>query len=207
MPEIELVSVETPKYLENLQLPDPNLLSYYKNASNRTYWIEGEVCADILEIGKAIIDCNREDRDLPIDQIKPVRICLFTPGGEIEPTFSLINIIEMSRTPVYTYNMGIAMSCGLWLLLAGHKRFCTKGSRSMLHSGTGGASGTFEQVESATKDYKKLIDYTREYTMRKSLIDAKTLARYKDKDWYFYTDDQLKYGLVDAVISDISELL
>lgn len=207
MPELELFNVDIPKYAENVQLPDPQLLTYYKDLERRSFWVDGEITDDILEIGKKIIDFNREDRDIPVDSRLPVRIYIFTPGGTIESTFSLINIIEMSKTPVYTYNMGIAMSSGFWLLIAGHKRYCLDVSRSMLHSGTGGAIGTFEQVESATKDYKKLIEYTRDYTLRRTKIDPKTLAKYKEKDWYFYRDDQISLGIVDAVISSIDEIM
>ena len=33
----------------------------------------------------------------------------------------------------------------------------------------------------------------------------KTLNKYKDADWYLSKDDQIKYGIVHSVISDISE--
>ena len=77
----------------------------------------------------------------------------------------------------------------------------------MIHSGSGGAAGTYEQVESATKDYKEVIEYTRKYILRKTKITPQAFGKKKDKDWYLYQNDQLELGVVDAVIASIDELL
>lgn len=206
MSEITLFSADVPKYIENLQLPDPNLLMYYKNMNKRMFWVDGEITEDILEIEKKIIEFNQEDKDKPIDQIVPVRIFIFSNGGLLEATLSLVNVCELSRVPIYTYNMGVAMSAGLLLLLSGHKRFCLSGSRAMIHSGSGGVGGTFEQVEAASNDYKKLIEYTKDYILRRTKISPQTYAKKKGKDWYLYCDDQIQYGIVDAVITSIDEI-
>jgi ATP-dependent Clp protease protease subunit len=207
MPEMDIMSLEIPKYVETLQLPDPQLLTYYKDLDRRCFWIDGEIGEDILDIGKKIIEFNRVDRDKPVDQIQPARIFLFTPGGLLDATLSLVNIIEISRVPVYCYNMGIAMSAGLLILLAGHKGYCLEGSRIMLHSGAGGAVGTYEQVESATKDYREVVEYMRKYILRKTKITPQMFGKKKDRDWYLYQNDQIELGIVDSVIESIDDLI
>lgn len=207
MPDMDIMSLEIPKYVETLQLPDPQLLTYYKDLDRRCFWIDGEIGEDILDISKKIIEFNRVDRDKPIDQIVPVRICVFSIGGLLDATLSLVNICEISRVPIYTYNMGIAMSAGLLVLLAGHKRFCLEGSRAMIHSGSGGVGGTYEQVESATKDYKEVIEYMRKYILRKTKITPQMFGKKKDRDWYLYQNDQIELGIVDSVIESIDDLI
>lgn len=207
MPDMDIMSLEIPKYVETLQLPDPQLLTYYKDLDRRCFWIDGEIGEDILDIGKKIIEFNRVDRDKPVDQIVPVRICVFSIGGLLDATLSLVNICEISRVPIYTYNMGIAMSAGLLVLLAGHKRFCLEGSRAMIHSGSGGVGGTYEQVESATKDYKEVIEYMRKYILRKTKITPQMFGKKKDRDWYLYQNDQIELGVVDSVITSIDDLI
>lgn len=207
MPDMEIMGIEIPKYLDNLQLPDPNLLTYYKNLENRTFWIDTEIGDDLLEISKKIIEFNRADKDIPIAQRKPIKIAIHTPGGLLDATMSLVGICELSKTPIYTYNVGIAFSAGLLILLAGHKRYCLPGSRIMIHSGSGGAAGTFEQVESATNDYKKLIAQMREYIIRRTNITPQVLGKRKANDWYLYTEDQIKYGIVDEILTDLDVLL
>ena len=45
MPEF---AIGIPQSIENLQLPDPALLYYYKNYEDRVYWVEGDIDESIL---------------------------------------------------------------------------------------------------------------------------------------------------------------
>ena len=81
------------------------------------------------------------------------------------------------------------MSAGLLILLAGHQRFCLKNSTALAHSGSGGASGTFEQTEAQMKDYKRFVDTMRNYIIERTNIDTRTLNKYKSKEWYLYAEE------------------
>jgi ATP-dependent Clp protease protease subunit len=153
------------------------------------------------------MEFNRLDKDIPIEERKPIKLLLYSYGGDGQACFSLLDVIGLSKTPVYTINMGVAMSAGLLILLAGHERFCLKNSTALAHSGSGGASGTFEQTEAQMKDYKRFVETMRDYIIERSDIDTKTFNRYKNKEWYLYAKDQIKYHIVDKVIDDIDEIL
>lgn len=196
-----------PQNLETLQLPSPELLTYYRNLEDRVIWIDYGVDETILEVSKLIMQFNKEDRDIPVEQRKPIKLLLYSYGGDGQACFSLLDIIALSKTPVWTVNMGVAMSAGLLILLAGHQRFCLKNSTALAHSGSGGASGTFEQTEAQMKDYKRFVDTMRNYIIERTNIDTKTLNKYKSKEWYLYSEDQIKYRVVDKIIDDIDEIL
>lgn len=196
-----------PNNLENLQLPSPELLTYYRNLEDRVIWIDYGVDESILEVSKLIMYFNKEDKNIPVEQRKPIKLLLYSYGGDGQACFSLLDVIALSKTPVYTINMGVAMSAGLLILLAGHKRFCLKNSTALAHSGSGGASGTFEQTEAQMKDYKRFVDTMRNYIIERTNIDTKTLNKYKTKEWYLYAEDQVKYGIVNKIIDDIDEIL
>ena len=55
------VIVQIPTEVDNLQLPDPNLLSFYKEKEERCFWIDEEISSQSLEICRLIIPWNRED--------------------------------------------------------------------------------------------------------------------------------------------------
>ena len=201
------MKVLIPGNLENLQLPSPELLTYYRNLDNRVIWIDYGVDESILEVSKLIMYFNKLDKDIPTEERRPIKLLLYSYGGDGQACFSLLDVIGLSKTPVYTINMGVAMSAGLLILLAGHKRFCLKNSTALAHSGSGGASGTFEQTEAQMKDYKRFVETMRDYIIERSDIDTKTFNRYKNKEWYLYAKDQIKYHIVDKVIDDIDEIL
>ena len=203
----ELMQIAIPQSIENLQLPDPELVTYYRNLEDRVIWIDYGVDESILEVSKLIMYFNKLDKDIPIEDRQPIKILLYSYGGDGQACFSLLDIIALSKTPVWTINMGVAMSAGLLILLAGHKRFCLKNSTALAHSGSGGTSGTFEQTEAQMKDYQRFVKTMRDYIIERTDIDTKTLNKYKNKEWFLYSEDQLKYGIVDKIIDDIDEIL
>ncbi len=203
----ELLKIAIPTNLENLQLPSPELLTYYRNLEDRVIWIDYGVDESILEVSKLIMYFNKEDKDIPAEQRKPIKLLLYSYGGDGAACFSLLDVIALSKTPVYTINMGVAMSAGLLILLAGHQRYCLKNSTALAHSGSGGTSGTFEQTEAAMKDYKHFIEVMRNYILERTSIDTKTWNKYKNKEWYLYAEDQTKYHICDKIVDDINEIM
>ena len=203
----EFLELAIPKYMENLQLPSPELLTYYRNLEDRVIWIDYGVDETILEVSKIIMYFNKLDKDIPIEERKPIKLLLYSYGGDGQACFSLLDIIALSKTPVWTVNMGVSMSAGLLILLAGHKRFCLKNSTALAHSGSGGASGTFEQTEAQMKDYQRFVKVMRDYILERTKITQKTFNKYKNKEWYLYAEDQFSYGIVDSIVENIDEIL
>lgn len=72
----EMFTLEIPKDVENLQLPNPTLLDYYKDTEQRTFWLEGEVNDETLELVKTIMRINHEDEKykMPIEERVPIKI-------------------------------------------------------------------------------------------------------------------------------------
>ena len=203
----ELMQIAMPQNLENLQLPNPELLTYYRDLEDRVIWIDYGVDETILEVSKLIMYFNKLDKDVAIENRQPIKLLLYSYGGDGQACFSLLDIIALSKTPVWCINMGVAMSAGLLILLAGHKRYCLKNSTALAHSGSGVTSGTFEQTEAQMKDYQRFVQTMRDYIIERTNIDIKTFNKYKSKEWYLYSEDQLKYRVVDKIIDDIDEIL
>ena len=193
--------------LEDNKFPKPEALTYYSQLKDRVIWIDADIDETILEISRLIMMFNKEDQGIPVEERKPIKILVYTYGGEGQACFSLLDTIALSKTPVYTVNMGASMSAGLLILLAGHKRFCLKNSTALAHSGSGGTSGTYEQTEAQMSDYKHFVKIMRDYIMDRTNIDQKTLTKHKNGEWYLYAEDQVKYGIVDAIVTDIDDII
>ena len=203
----ELMKIMIPQNLENMQLPSPELLTYYRNLEDRVIWIDYGVDETILEVSKLIMHFNRIDRDIPVEERKPIKLLLYSYGGDGQACFSLLDIIALSKTPVWCINMGVAMSAGLLILLAGHKRFCLKNSTALAHSGSGGTSGSYESTEAQMKDYKHFVQTMRDYIIERTKIDSKLMNKKKSQEWYIYAPEQVELGIVDKIIDDIDEIM
>lgn len=193
--------------LANLQLPAPELVNYYRAAEHRTFYIDYSIDSSLIEISKQIIEINRADAGIPVEKRTPIKICIYTYGGDLEATFSFIAVMEASQTPIYTINMGVAMSGGFLVLLGGKKRYCMRRSRALYHSGSADIQGTYEQIETNTDSYKKMVKEMRDYIMEKTKIDAKLFNKMKAKDWYISDEEQVQYGICDAIITNLDVIM
>ncbi len=206
MPELSTFLLGVPDKIANLQLPDPVLRDYYRDEEDRTFWLDDEIDASTLDLIKMIVRCNKEDKDIPVEDRKPIKIMIDSGGGEVQVMLAIIKAIQMSKTPVYTIVYCFAMSAAAQILAAGHKRYAFPGTCVMVHSGSAGMSGTMEQVESQKKYVEAITKRANNEFIGCTKIDAKTLKRKGASDWYMDEDEALKFGIVDEIIQGYDDL-
>lgn len=191
----------------NMQLADPGLLRYYKNRQDRIIYIDTELKDEALECQKEIIGFNVEDKNIPIEKRKPIKLLINSPGGWLTETMSLAHIIKMSKTPVYTYNIGESCSGAFIVLISGHKRFTLPGAYALYHRGQGAVGGSFDDAMSASKQYKDQVDQMQDWVIANTKIKKATLTRKKSADWWMNDKEQIENGVVDKLIESIDEIV
>lgn len=189
--------------------PDPAEYTYWKARENRTFYIDYEIEEDycLMDLSKVIIQMNMEEKDVPVEELKPIYLYVHSYGGDIEQANFFCDLCMSSRIPIVTIAMGAAMSAGFLIMLAGHRRYAFKHSQLLVHTGSGTLSGTAEQIEEAQKNYKKQINEMKEYILSRTSIDEKTFNKNKAKDWYLTTEELLKYNVVDKLIENFDEII
>ena len=204
--EINKMLVAIPEAVENLQLPNPDLLTYYKDEQDRVLWIEGEIGDGLFELSKMILRYNIEDKNIPVENRKPIKIFINSPGGDLDTTLAFIGLMNISKTPIFTIDACWAYSAAGLILMAGHKRYALPNTECLIHSGSGQLGGSYEQTTEQMKNYKYLVDKMRDFILSKTQIDQKTFKKNSQKDWYIYTEEMLELGIVDAIIDDLDIL-
>ena len=201
------ISVLIPNNVENLQLPTPELVTFWRDENERVFWLEQEVDDSLFELSKRIIAINREDKGKPIEERKPVKIFIDSPGGALETTLAFVGLVTLSKTPIWTIDAGIAYSAAGLILMSGHKRFALPNTQALIHSGSGFIGGNYESTQEQMKNYKQLVEKMKDYILSKTTIDPKLFKKNSAKDWYFTTDEMLKHGIVDKIIDDLDEVI
>ena len=200
-------SLDIPKELENLQLPAPELLSFYRDMQNRIIWVDFEIDANLLEVVKMILRFNAEDTGKPIEERKPIHMLIHSSGGDLVSTYACIDVMMASETPIVTVNMGMALSGGFLLLLGGSKRYTLSRASAMYHAGSAGFEGTAAQIETVTKHYNIQLKQMKDYILERTTMDARTYNKYKDADGWMDANTQVKFGVVHDIVSDISNII
>ena len=196
-----------PESTANMQLPDPNLRDYYKYEQDRIFWLDENVENCATDLIKMIMRCNKEDKGKPVEERKPIKIFIDSPGGDVTFMWSIINLIEMSKTPVWTINYCTAYSAAAEILASGHVRYALKGSHVMVHSGNCQYSGQADVVESTKKYFDQVIKRTTDHLLDRTNINSRVFKKKASLDWYMNEEEALENGIVDKIITDLDDIL
>ena len=203
-----LPEVEMSRYMENCQLPDPELRTYYENLSKRVLWVDEAIDTSTLEFAKCIIAWNEADKDIPVDERKPIRMFFTSPGGDLGTTYTLLDIIRLSKTPIIGINMGECCSGAAFIFLSCQRRVTLPHGTFLLHSGSAeGISGTAEQVKSFTAEYNRRIKGLKEYLIDDIGLDKKLVTRKMSGEWYINAKEAVEIGICDRIVEDMNELM
>ena len=188
-------------------LPPPELVEFYRGLNNREI-VWNDVISDCtISIPLYIIKWNREDRDIPVEERKPIKIWINSDGGDTNVTLFLANVIALSKTPIITIGMGRSYSSGGLLLMAGHKRLIFDSTSVLIHDRSSGAIGDTGKVIDNLEFTKEMEVRVRDFILKHTQIPAELLDKNYRRDWFLFSEDVIKYGIADKIITDIDEVI
>lgn len=144
---------------------------------------------------------NRIDQEKKIDANKrtPIKIYIDSNGGNLEACFTIIDAITMSKTPVWTINIGKAYSAGFFIFITGHKRFAYPNSSFLFHEGSTGIYQDANKFKNYADFYKQQLERLRTITLKHTQIEPEEYDKHVKDDWWFNVDEALKYGVTDKI--------
>lgn len=159
----------------------------------------GKMCFNLLCL---LQQDNENEKEKKNFERKPIRIYVNSGGGDVYDMWALIDIIEKSKTPIYTYCTGYAMSAGFKIFLAGHKRFATRHATFMFHQMSSIESGKYQDLVEAKKELDFTNKQIEQYVIEKTNISQDYIdnIRKTKQDVYIHSDEALKLGFIDEIV-------
>ena len=203
------ITLNIPQPLENMNLPNPELLTYYSDLEKRIIWLEEEVTECTLEFVRKIIEWNREDEmnGLEPKDRKPIKIFFFSPGGDLDVNYALIDTIRLSKTPVYGINIGRCCSAAAYIYLSCHHRYMMSHSYFVFHQGSSQLSGSYNEVVAIMNDYQGQVAELSNLMKERTLYTEEEIMDNIVTEWYVRKEEALEKGVCHEIINDISVLL
>ena len=199
---------DLPEDLFDTKLPNTYSIKYYRDLKNRIIWINDEITGELTyEIVHYIMKWNREDKDIPEMERKPIRLMFDSPGGDLDAQAAICSVIELSKTSVICIAIGLVASAASLIYLSCHMRLALKSSYFILHKGSAALSGDFENIMNSIDDYKKEVEKMVSFIIERSNYTKEEVEEHIKKDWYVRAPQALEKGLVDEIITDINALL
>lgn len=180
--------------------------SLIKAREKRVYYLYNEIDKEaVAKMGFEIILHNLKDDEAEEKEKgfkrKPIQLYINSYGGSVYDMWSLIDTISNSKTPVYTYCDGYAMSAAFNIFLAGHKRFCSKYTTFMYHQMRCYRAGKYQDLVDDREQLDYLNSCSEQYVIERTKITKEEMKaiRERKKDYYFNAKKALEIGIVDKI--------
>lgn len=164
----------------------------------------------VADIVKHIMQYNKEDKGIDPKDRQPILLYVTSNGGEVDSGFELIDIIQNSKTPVYTINLGYQYSMGFLIGLAGHKRFATQNAKFLMHDGSNFVYNSGAKAQDQMEFQKKVEDRVKQYILSRSKLTSEEYDSKLRVEWYLFASEAKDKGFVDCIIGedcDIDEII
>jgi ATP-dependent Clp protease, protease subunit len=131
-----------------------------------------------------------------------IKLYINSPGGLVYAGLAIYDTMQMIRSDVQTYCIGLSASMAAVLLAAGAKgkRFALPHSRILIHQGSSGFRGSVPDIEIQARE---TISLTTKMTEILAYHTGQSFERVKmdtERDYFMSAQEARDYGLVDQVL-------
>jgi len=139
---------------------------------------------------------------------KDVHLYINSPGGSVTSGLSIYDTMQFINCDVSTICVGQAASMGALLLGGGTggKRFALPHSRIMVHQPSAGFQGQATDIDIHAKEVLELKRRLNEIMSRHTGQTVKQIEKDLERDNFMSGDDAVKYGLIDTVLEQRTEM-
>lgn len=134
---------------------------------------------------------------------KDIHFYINSPGGVVTAGLAIYDTMQFVKPNVSTMCVGQAASMGALLLAGGAqgKRYCLPHSRMMVHQPLGGFQGQASDIDIHAREILLMRDRINKILAKHTGQPEDKIEQDTDRDFFMGGEDAVKYGLIDAVLS------
>src|SRR5580658_9277338 len=168
---------------------------------NRVVFLVGEinhVSAHRVIMQMLYLQSVKRDQD--------INFYINSPGGVVDDTLAMYDIMRFLTCDVATYCIGRAESGGAIVFMAGKKgkRYILPNAKVMIHQPFGGVYGQTADIEIQAEEILKTKENLINVMARCTGQTADRIREDSERDRFFGANDAVKYGICDEVIGEDS---
>ena len=142
------------------------------------------------------------------DTGKDIYLYINSPGGSVTAGMGIFDTMQYIKSDVSTICVGMAASMGAFLLAAGAKgkRFALPNSTIMIHQPLGGMQGQASDMKIHADFILKTKDTLNRILSERTGQSLEQIEKDTDRDNFLSAEDAKNYGLIDGIMSSISDI-
>ena len=115
-------------------------------------------------------------RNIPIDEREPIKLYIDSYGGSLTEAFTICDSIKLSKTPIWTINIGTAYSGGFLIAICGDRRYAYPHASYLFHEGATGNSADANKFRNFADFYQIQLEQLKDIILQHTSI---TSEKYK----------------------------
>lgn len=142
------------------------------------------------------------------DPEKDISIYINSPGGSITAGLAILDTMNLVECDIATYCVGQAASMAAVLLACGAKgkRYALPHSRVLIHQPSmSGLAGQATDIDIYAREILRMRQILNQILADATSQDVERIAKDVDRDYIMEADQALEYGMIDRIISRLSE--
>ncbi|MGD1277154.1 MAG: ATP-dependent Clp protease proteolytic subunit [Tepidisphaeraceae bacterium] len=168
---------------------------------NRVLFLVGEInhiSASRIMMQMLYLQSVKRDQD--------INLYINSPGGVVDDTLAIYDIMKFLNCDVATYCIGRAESGGAIVFMAGKKgkRFILPNAKVMIHQPFGGVFGATADIQIQADEILKTKETLIAIMARCTGQTADRIREDGERDRFFDAQEAVKYGICDEVLGEDS---
>ena len=157
------------------------------------------------QIDELIRFWNKYDEDMLISfgDRQPIKIFINSIGGSLDAAITIMNSIRLSKTPVYTFNIGNVYKESFLVYLAGSKRFTYPEAMFMYSDAILPTLPEEEENESTFYSQRAATAYLAQnlktFFLEKVSITEAQYDKHCKNEWWFSAEDAFKIHIANEI--------
>ncbi|MBS0346146.1 MAG: ATP-dependent Clp endopeptidase proteolytic subunit ClpP [Proteobacteria bacterium] len=160
-----------------------------------------DVTANLIVAQLLFLESENPDKD--------IFFYINSPGGSVTAGMAIYDTMQFIKPNVSTLCIGQAASMGAFLLAAGEKgkRFSLPNSRIMIHQPLGGFQGQASDIEIHAREILSLRAKLNDMLAKHTGQAVEQIERDTDRDNFMSSEEAVRYGLVDKVLTSRNDVV
>lgn len=190
------------RHLSRVTTPSPTPTLPERLFESRTVLVFGEITTELAQ------SVSEQLFALAAVSDAPIRVFVHSPGGHVEAGDTIHDVLRFITPEVHMIGTGWVASAGALIYMAAprERRFALKNTRFMLHQPAGSIGGRASDIEIEARELTRMRDRITEITAAATGRDVEQVRRETDRNHWMTAPEALEYGLVGAIVEQMSAL-
>jgi ATP-dependent Clp protease protease subunit len=187
----------TPNIVEEREMRVSIIDIFSRLMKDRIIWLNGVVDDRMSTVTQAQLMFLSN-----LDNERSITMHVDTPGGSVKSGLSIIDVMNYIPNDISTINTGMAASMGSVLLSHGTEgmRHSLVNSKMMVHQASSGTQGHVNDQLITLNETLKYNYVLIKMLSQRSKLSLDEILRDHERDVWYNSDEQLKYGFIDEVV-------